>query len=244
MTNPPSSIANSIAHSIACSAACSVALRAPGRTARQTHAGFTLVEVLVALVIMSVLAMMAWQGVDGITRARATSEAMVERTLRLDTVLAQWEQDLSSIEDSQVVPALAFDGAAVRLTRRQDGGMQLVTWALRNGTLMRWTGPAVTDTEALQQSWLRSQQLLGTENEQLRTIEGLREWQVYFFRNSGWTNAQSTGDLRPATGTADPGAAPRTVLPTGVRMVLTFAEGSGLSGQLTRDIRLSPQAVQ
>ena len=33
--------------------------------------GFTLVEVLVALLIMAVMATMAWQGVDGIVRARS-----------------------------------------------------------------------------------------------------------------------------------------------------------------------------
>ena len=32
--------------------------------------GFTLVEVLVALLVMAVMAGMAWQGVDGIVRSR------------------------------------------------------------------------------------------------------------------------------------------------------------------------------
>ena len=37
--------------------------------------GFTLVEVLVALVVMATLAVMAWQGVDGIVRTRDASQA-------------------------------------------------------------------------------------------------------------------------------------------------------------------------
>ena len=43
--------------------------------------GFTLVEVLVALVIMAVVAAMGWQGVSGMARAREIATAASERTL-------------------------------------------------------------------------------------------------------------------------------------------------------------------
>ena len=42
--------------------------------------GFTLVEVLVALSIMAVLATMAWQGIDGMVRARDISQARLDRS--------------------------------------------------------------------------------------------------------------------------------------------------------------------
>ena len=80
-------------------------------------AGFTLVEVLVALLIMAILSAMAWQGVDGMVRARDASQAAAERTLRLTTVMAQWELDLASLYDRGSVPPLAFDGANLRLVR-------------------------------------------------------------------------------------------------------------------------------
>lgn len=211
--------------------------------------GFTLVEVLVALLIMAVMATMAWQGVDGITRARAASAGQVDAVLRLDTVVAQWESDLDAIEDSDVVPALAFDGSALRLTRRSDAGVQLVVWAVHEGVLMRWLAPAAHTTRELQEAWLRSQQLNGNEPQQLRALPGLAQWQVYFFRGNAWSNAQSSADVAgvrvpaPVAGAAS-GVAPattRTLLPTGVRLVLGFAEGSGYAGSLTRDVRLGPQ---
>ena len=83
----------------------------------KAHRGFTLVEVLVALSIMAVLATMAWQGIDGIVRARDISQTQVERSLRLNTVMAQWEQDLAALIDTGAVPALAFDGATRRAVR-------------------------------------------------------------------------------------------------------------------------------
>lgn len=207
----------------------------------RSQSGFTLVEVLVALVLMSVLAGMAWRGLDGIARARDISQARVEQTLRLNTVLAQWEQDLQSVYDSNVVPALVFDGAALRLVRRRAGGLQVVVWALREHRWMRWSGPVVTQTSALQDSWLSSQQLLGNESAQLRMHDGLAQWQVYFYRGNAWSNAQSSADVvaAPASAASAPVVA-RNQLPSGVRIVLGF-EGAGLAGSLTRDLLLPPQ---
>jgi len=206
-------------------------------------AGFTLVEVLVALMVMSIMAVMAWQGVDGIVRARDANQSRLESALRLNTVIAQWEQDLASLQETTVLPsALAFDGSAVRLTRRAEGGLQLVVWSLRpddgGQTLQRWAGPAVTTSGALQDLWLRSQQFQGTEPGQLRTLTGISQWQVYYFVGNAWSNAQSTGNVEaPAPGASAP---PRQALPSGIRMVLNFEPGSGHSGSLMRDTLLSP----
>lgn len=207
-----------------------------------SQAGFTLVEVLVALMLMAILSGMAWQGLDGISRARSATQARVDQTLRMNTVLAQWEQDLQSLFDTDIVPALAFDGASVRLVRRQPEGLQVVAWSLRERRWLRWAGPVVTKAEALQESWLVSQQLLGNEPAQLRMQEGLAAWQLYFYRGNAWSNAQSSAGAAaptPVAGASAPVAA-RTPLPTGVRVVLEF-EGTGLSGKLTRDILLGPQ---
>jgi len=106
--------------------------------------GFTLVEVLVALLVMAVMATMAWQGVDGIVRAKSASEGQVDRVLRLNTVLAQWEQDLAAIEDTDVVPALTFDGSA--LTAKDANlavnGASTVRAGVSNSAAIVASGPA------------------------------------------------------------------------------------------------------
>ena len=212
------------------------------RSRPRSQSGFTLVEVLVALVLMAILSGMAWRGLDGISRARDASQARVDQTLRLNTVLAQWEQDLQSVFDTSIVPALSFDGVAVRMVRRQPEGLQVVAWSLREQRWLRWTGPVVTEPVALRESWLASQQLLGNEPAQLRMQDGVAGWQVYFYRGNAWSNAQSSagaGAVAPAPGASAP-VVVRTPLPTGVRIVLTF-EGAGLAGTLTRDVLLGPQ---
>ena len=196
--------------------------------------GFTLVEVLVALVIMAVMAGMAWQGIDGIIRTRDASQARLETALRLNTVMAQWDQDLASIQDTGVVsPALNCAGNSVRMTRRTPAGIQLVIWTLRpaddnTSTWERWASPAVTTQAELTDNFLRSQQLQGGETGSIKTITGLSDWRIYFYQGNAWANCASS------LGTAASGPA-LTTLPDGVRVVLTFAPGSGLNGDLTRD---------
>lgn len=204
--------------------------------------GFTLVELLVSLFILALLAGLSWRGVDGIVRTRDASQERLDRQLRLQSVVAQWEADLGAVQDGGAVP-LQFDGASLRLTRRTDAGLQLIVWTLRGARWTRWAGPTSTTVGELQEAWLRSQQLLGNESGQLDALVGVASWQLYFWRNNAWTNAQSSGDAEETTA---PGAGVQVPqnqqqLPGGVRMVLEFAEGSGLAGKLTRDVALAPQ---
>lgn len=225
---------------------------------KSTAAGFTLVEVLVAMFIMAILAVMAWQGVDGIINTRSASQAKLEQLLRLNTVMAQFEQDLQASQDSGALPQPmpSFDGLSLRITRRASDGMQLVVWSLRGGTWLRWAGTPVKTVKGLQEQWMNSQQFIGNEPGQLRTLSGISGWQAYCYRSNAWSNCQSsagsttqgaqgggtsgTGTQGGGTqgGTGGPPTTPDPLL--GVRVVLSFAEGSGLSGDLTRNITLRP----
>lgn len=211
-------------------------------TRHRRPAGFTLVEVLVALVVMSLLAVMAWQGVDGMVRARDASQQRLDATLRLNTALAQWQLDLQSIQQTPVVPGLRFDGAALQLTRRTPGGLQLVVWSLRDGRWLRWAAPAGTSSHDLREHWLRSQQLQGAEPGQVVVLEGVASWNVQYFRadDNAWSNAQSSGDLEPAED--DAGTPPQSILPRGVRLQIVFGEGSGFVGSVLRDTVMEPGA--
>lgn len=208
--------------------------------------GFTLIEVLVTITILAVLAGMAWRGVDSLVRTKTISEARLDGVLRLNTVLAQWETDLATLYDTEQVPAIQFDGASLRLTRRTEDGVQMVVWTLRDGSWNRWAAQPVVRKADLQEQWMRAQQLLGNEVGTVRALPGVLQWQVYFWRDNAWTNPQSTGDIdsKPpgegsGTGAGTGGPAGNPVVeqlpPQGVRLVLTAAPGSGLNGSYTRD---------
>jgi general secretion pathway protein J len=203
--------------------------------------GFTLVEVMVALVVMAVLATMAWQGVEVIMRTQTSTRTAMDKILRTNTVLAQWEQDLqgvqrASAQQAEVVPGLSFDGAHVRLTRRTDQGLQLVVWRLSAGRFERWAAPPTLRQADLQEHWLRSQQLQGDEPGTLRALEGVTGVQLYFYQGNAWANAQSDSDKAPPPpGPGGGGVQQANSLPTGVRLVLAFGEAT-----ITRDVLMPP----
>ena len=128
--------------------------RPPARSQR----GFTLIELLIALGLMAVLAGLSWRGLDQLMRTQHITQAQVDQTAVLQTVLAQWQADLNAV---QSVPGIAdagvsWDGRTLRLTRhataaRADGadaGLWVVGWTQRNGQWLRWQSPALT-TQAL-----------------------------------------------------------------------------------------------
>ena len=224
-------------------------------TSPMRRRGFTLIEVLVALLILSVMSAAAWKGMDGISKAREIADGKLKQTLRLQSVVTQWEADLSSVMDSMVVPAWQFDGANVRLTRRSGQGVQMVVWTLREGKWLRWASAPTTTVGELQQAWMRSFQLQGRERGTLTALPGLAQWQVYCHRNGNWSNCQSSSDVTtaarptapPASGSAPPQpvtTTSRELLPQAIRLVLTLDSGSGFVGAITRDVIMPPQPTQ
>lgn len=62
---------------------------------RREQAGFTLVEVMIAITIMAVLSVMAWRGLDSVTRANSMLEERTESIVLLLRALDQLDRDLA-----------------------------------------------------------------------------------------------------------------------------------------------------
>jgi general secretion pathway protein J len=210
---------------------------APGP--RVSSTGFTLVEVLVALVVMATMAAMAWRGIDALIKSREIAQGHLAQTTRLQTVLAQWEVDLRALQDSHSnVQPIAFDGGNLVLTRQAPTGLQVVVWSLRESSLWRWESPVVRTIEDLEHERQNGLQQLAQRNPALRAFDGVAGWQFYCFWGNAWSNCQSTGGGPQAnTGPVNPKAAAQT--PAGLRIAMQFAEGSGLAGTLTRELEVT-----
>lgn len=201
--------------------------------------GFTLIELMVAVAVMALVAILSWRGLDGMVRAQATTQQRADESLALQTALAQWAADLDAIVQLPQTAAIEWDGRALRMTRRgQLGGIDavyVVAWASRgiegSGTWLRWQSPPVTTREQHQQVWQQAAQWAqnpGVEERRREvTLMPLTQWQVFYFRGNAWTNPLSSdGAGAPAAPTA---------MPDGVRLVLTLPPGRALAGTLTRD---------
>ena len=223
------------------------------RAGRDRVGGFTLVELLVALFAMALLAIMSWRGLDGMVRAQAQTQARADGVLTLQVGLAQWAADLDSLVQLPQTSAIAWDGSVLRMTRRSTAapidGVLVVGWSRRvingAGTWLRWQSPLVTTRGELDAAWQQAgiwSQNPGAD-QQLRevAIGPLDDWQIYFFRETAWTNPLSS-DVKaavaaPAPAGTPPNAAVSAVanIPDGVRLVLALPPGQAISGTLTRD---------
>lgn len=207
--------------------------------------GFTLVELLVAITVMSLMAVLAWRGLDGMIRAREASQGRADELFVVQAGLSQWRADLDAVVDSPQAPTLTWDGRSLRLLRRvrANGGeaVQVVAWTRRAapaGTWLRWQSQPLGSRTQWQQAWEQADLWARDASAELRRRETalfpLQDWQVFFFRGESWTNPlSSVGADEAATAAGASGSLP--ALPDGVRLQLSLPEGASPGGVLTLD---------
>jgi general secretion pathway protein J len=209
--------------------------------------GFTLVELLVALVALALLAVMSWRGLDGMARAQAQTEARADEALTLQVGLAQWGADLDALVQQPQVPAIEWNGRVLRMTRRSTAaatdGLLVVGWTRRvvdgRGMWLRWQSPQVFTRGEHDAAWQQADIWAANPGDEQTSREvavvPLDEWQIFFFREDAWTNPQSS-DVRGGPPAATPVAGKTLpIVPDGVRLVLALPPGTSISGTLVRD---------
>ncbi|MEW5716789.1 general secretion pathway protein J [Pseudomonas grimontii] len=131
----------------------------------RSEQGFTLIEVMVAIMLMAVVSVIAWRGLDSVTRADQHLQASSEQTEVLLRALNQMQRDISlraSVELNAPDPAKnsaeKVDGLAAVTVRSSDSkgfrldiirsapvagdGLQRVRWWLKGDSLYRAAAPA------------------------------------------------------------------------------------------------------
>ncbi|RZJ51076.1 MAG: prepilin-type N-terminal cleavage/methylation domain-containing protein [Acidovorax sp.] len=145
-----------------------------GRSASKTARGFTLVELLLAIAVMSLLAILSWRGLDGMVRAQEITRQRADEMLVLQSSLGQWGTDLDALMPIANTTPLDWDGQVLRLTRRTsavpDEGALVVAWTLRGA--------------------------------QGATLLPLQDWQIFYYRGGAWSNAQSSSGTTAENSTA------------------------------------------
>ncbi len=217
-----------------------------------TSKGFTLIEVLVAIGILALMAVMSWRGLDGMTRSQAQTQQRMDEVQTLQTGLAQWSADLDALIAQPQFNAIEWDGLVLRLTRRSSAadadGLLVVGWTRRvidgTGYWLRWQSPPVRSRAALTDAWQQAVLWAQNPGEEARkrevTVTPLDQWQIFYFRNDAWSNPPSSaGAVLPSIPASGAAGTVVTVssqpIPDGVRLVLTLPPGQALSGTLTRD---------
>ena len=82
--------------------------------------GFTLVELLVALFVLSLVAVLSWRGLDGMVRTQSQVQARADEVMTLQVGLAQWRTDLDAVVSQPGLPEIEWNGQVLRMLRRSD----------------------------------------------------------------------------------------------------------------------------
>lgn len=103
--------------------------------------GFTLLEVLIALALMGLLSLIAWQALDVTGRSSRELSRHTDATLALVQGLDQLGDDLQ--HHAGTVADVAWSAGSLSFVRLANGGQwQRVVWLVREGALLRGLSPA------------------------------------------------------------------------------------------------------
>lgn len=185
------------------------------------RAGLTFIEVLVALMVLALMALMSRLAVDSMLRSQALAQ---ERGAGLDSLqiaLAQWTRDLDRLSSTPYANALQWDGQVLRLLRRasHEEALMVVAWSARGGIWQRWQSPPLSERSALLRSWALALQPDRADPAELSTARllPLEQWQLQVWTQGQWRDAPIQDD--------------RLIeLPAGLRLQLRGLQGVGGSG--------------
>jgi len=170
--------------------------------------GFTLVELLVAISVLAIVAVLGWRGLDSIIRARVSLNADLAETRGLQLAFAQMQSDCGHIATATVVgnrPVLATQADRLTLVRQvfsenQPSRVQVIAYRIRDGVLTRRESLATRDLKALDADWTAA---LGDDDRTQAVVlhssvsrMGIRTW----VEGIGWRSTDSPAPQATAGG--------------------------------------------
>jgi general secretion pathway protein J len=181
--------------------------------------GFTLVELLVAITILAIVAVLGWRGLDGIVRSRVQLTNEMEQTRGMQLAFAQMQSDLEQLAPTALLrnqQNLVADASRLIFVRtvypeNAPSQLQVVTYRIRDGVLSRRESSGTRDLAALDALWQAaisdSDPVPGVAMQGNIDRMGIRLWQ-----DGTW---QAPGSAGGAQSSANPSSAP-----TGLEMSL------------------------
>jgi general secretion pathway protein J len=159
----------------------------------KTARGFTLVELLVAIGILAMVAVLGWRGLDGIVRARVALTDQMEMTRGMQLAFAQMQSDCEHAADATMLgrrPFLLQADNRITLVRtvfneNEPARLQVIAYRLVDGQLMRRESNSTRDLVELDALWQAS--ISDTDPTPPVTLQGgVASMAVQVWQNNLW----------------------------------------------------------
>jgi general secretion pathway protein J len=161
--------------------------------------GFTLVELLVAISILGLVAVLGWRGLDGIVRARANLTDQMEVTRGMQLAFAQMQSDAEHLAGADLVgnrATLVAEDGRLTLVRtvfleNTASRVQVIAYRLVNGVLLRRESVATRDLTQLDILWKAATSDTDT-TAPVALQSGISAMQMLVWQNGAWRQSVST----------------------------------------------------
>jgi general secretion pathway protein J len=201
--------------------------RAKSRAARQ--GGLTLIELLVAISILAIIAVLGWRGLDSIVRARAALTSDLEQTRGMQLTFAQMQSDCAHIASPSTIgarlPIMVNQGrfTLVRtvFAENQPSRLQIVSYLLKDGVLSRLESVATRDMRVLDTLWLSAASNLAVSDsgkiQPVALLSGVSMLTMRTWVNGSWRAGTDPATQAAGSTTSSPD---NFLVPTGLEVTL------------------------
>jgi general secretion pathway protein J len=204
------------------------------------NAGFTLLEILVAMAVFAIFAYMAYGGFNAVARQQAIVAESAQRLREVQYTMRRLALDLSQLQPRPIreqlgdgwQPALLASGLEINAVEFTRGGWPNPL-ARARPTLQR-VAYRLEEEKLIRVQWPVLDRLLDQEPEELEMLGGVRAIRFRFLLGNGeWSEVWPSDDL--GVGGAIPDAESYRLLPRAVEVVLDLEDW----GEVTRLVEIA-----